>query len=1195
MSDLTPQNELNDFLQAELIHSLGAYRVAAERLDRLDARMLARQGVAGWQALFPPEVLARSSEYNDNLRTYLHKPAHLREDYSKIQAAARQTNGLTGPPRHPAPPRPDAEDVGHLKWVVDFYASSVVALMSADGSDLNSPTPHADRALGDCLAFIHDPQRGGGSGTGRLLSGRLERYQDRLRRACETIALEPRTDRAQEILQDDLSSDYKEALHRQVIGALIEAHMRMHRVEHLQSHSFGDKIDFCGAIDIQSDQNLQYSLVLNTFVYVVGRAAPWIFSEDGVEREYIQQNYPKCCESLTPTYPMWIGHQLSLLALYRRGYTWRLRGDIERAYKDFYKLKRFVRGLIGRQDRRVVKAPGAMNFLNGLHALADHHTGRLYRAQHAHTAALEHFRRAARSLDRLSDEEAREALRNARWRIHLMISQGKTNYEIGLFTRSLLCYVRAWKAFLELTDTESLAKANWDVIDGIIRWLTDIEEDPDLNKAELLRRFGPLVSQFEMLLSPAHLRLLAADIIMRIGHVLAILKLPEDDDESELHLEGGSYGDQAGGDSAVGCSPGSDGVKRIDHRLAYGCLLHARELDPASTLIAADILKIQHWSRDSRVACPLPSARSDGIDIRAQWPAGGGEFEEAARVVEYVLQGWLGASESSELERPSSDKQVARDLLASFLAHTDSSNVKLAQVYRYLMQVSRANESDTAHAPEAESDNNPMVEFVCMRRYSSFFPFLPRPSAFHALGGGYFLRVHDGAPFGIVIDPGPNFVDNLYRCGYCLDDVHMIIVTHDHADHIASLDSLLALLGYRAMLGVDTFTRKHRLVIVGNPSVVARYSFYNTPKRKDAVRVWSFETLYKATIGDTLPCKGDRKVLALPPRLRIEPVETVDHTDAAMHVSQGFLVRVGDAAILFTGDTGLSPSLGGPTPRARVAGVRSFRDALAEATIVVAHISSVPLPEIRRFAELSEPPGSMRKTTETFQAVWQELHRQSVPALAGGIVDDSPMPGVITPEPLPGHEAGSSGPPKRPQQREFLLRQLQFGFHSRIRGDSLAISPLAPYDQLRRPSERHLYLSGLLAIANIMAASDQGGLLLIGELREELGTFRTRIAAALNSMLFQRSPTQSPTRALTTDIGLRLRLTGGKVEILCTTCDLDNDLVDRERFHDPHTIREVCVKGEDEGIFYNCLAHDPQHQREQMWLERVERYNPLRS
>jgi hypothetical protein len=64
-----------------------------------------------------------------------------------------------------------------------------------------------------------------------------------------------------------------------------------------------------------------------------------------------------------------------------------------------------------------------------------------------------------------------------------------------------------------------------------------------------------------------------------------------------------------------------------------------------------------------------------------------------------------------------------------------------------------------------------------------------------------------------------------------------------------------------------------------------------------------------------------------------------------------------------------------------------------------------------------------------------------------------------------------------------------------------------------------------------------------------------------------------------------------QVKVLCTTCDLDNDLVDSERYRPLDDIWEVCVKGEDEGVFYNCGYHDPQSQPEPTWLQAVDRYD----
>jgi hypothetical protein len=123
-----------------------------------------------------------------------------------------------------------------------------------------------------------------------------------------------------------------------------------------------------------------------------------------------------------------------------------------------------------------------------------------------------------------------------------------------------------------------------------------------------------------------------------------------------------------------------------------------------------------------------------------------------------------------------------------------------------------------------------------------------------------------------------------------------------------------------------------------------------------------------------------------------------------------------------------------------------------------------------------------------------------------------------------------------------------------------------------------------------MAKRDRSeGLLVLGELREELGTFRTRISHQLNDRLFAKK--KGRLRAITADVGLKIHLEGGKMRVLCSTCDLDNDLIPVERLHKIDQIHEVCVKGEDEGIFYNCKTHDPAAQDEPRWLEAVERYD----
>jgi hypothetical protein len=173
-----------------------------------------------------------------------------------------------------------------------------------------------------------------------------------------------------------------------------------------------------------------------------------------------------------------------------------------------------------------------------------------------------------------------------------------------------------------------------------------------------------------------------------------------------------------------------------------------------------------------------------------------------------------------------------------------------------------------------------------------------------------------------------------------------------------------------------------------------------------------------------------------------------------------------------------------------------------------------------------------------------------------------------------------------------------------------------------RPPREHPYLKGTLSWAREYrrAREDTGatrGLFVLGELSEELGTARSKLAARIQETAYKidrdaPKDVRPEFSALTSDIGLhmfvvppRSRTEGraaaeqrrpparetGEPSVLCTICDLDTDRIADESYHAPTRITEVCVKGENEGIFYNCAHHDPGAQDEALFLERLERFD----
>ncbi|MHC4331634.1 MAG: tetratricopeptide repeat protein, partial [Planctomycetota bacterium] len=86
---------------------------------------------------------------------------------------------------------------------------------------------------------------------------------------------------------------------------------------------------------------------------------------------------------------------------------------------------------------------------------------------------------------------------------------------------------------------------------------------------------------------------------------------------------------------------------------------------------------------------------------------------------------------------------------------------------------------------------------VVLRDWNSFSPILRQelrdqdgPGPNERLGGGYFLVWKE---HGIVIDPGVNFVTQLYRKGLSIGDVDTVIITHCHLDHTRDVESLVDL------------------------------------------------------------------------------------------------------------------------------------------------------------------------------------------------------------------------------------------------------------------------------------------------------------------------------------------------------------------------------------------------------------------
>lgn len=103
-----------------------------------------------------------------------------------------------------------------------------------------------------------------------------------------------------------------------------------------------------------------------------------------------------------------------------------------------------------------------------------------------------------------------------------------------------------------------------------------------------------------------------------------------------------------------------------------------------------------------------------------------------------------------------------------------------SQFYYYL--------STYRNVKEYRKINNTLI---CLKGFSSTTPTIYSATFKNACtGGGIYLNI---GGYGIVIDPGIGFVDSMHKQGIFIEDINAVIITHNHLDHNADLNTISAL------------------------------------------------------------------------------------------------------------------------------------------------------------------------------------------------------------------------------------------------------------------------------------------------------------------------------------------------------------------------------------------------------------------
>lgn len=429
-------------------------------------------------------------------------------------------------------------------------------------------------------------------------------------------------------------------------------------------------------------------------------------------------------------------------------------------------------------------------------------------------------------------------------------------------------------------------------------------------------------------------------------------------------------------------------------------------------------------------------------------------------------------------------------------------------------------------------DKENINKLLILKRWNSFTPAIPRPIDFsrhsggtysHGInrfpGGGYFLIWNKK---GIVIDPGFDFIRNLYSAGYTVADVNAIFVTHSHIDHVNDFFSLLTLIYERKDIQKIKNTEDPDNKIDLFLSLGALNSFlpWISAQTKETVNhIYSLPRSSK--INDSSKCMLHLKDY----HLKVEVIPAIHNEILSDDWAVGLkfyltMENEKDFVIGITSDTSFYDTL---------------FDEYKESDILITHLGDINFKELIEFSGIDLQPQLFLDCVQTSSDP-KELYRLKELAVSLGV-------------------------------KSCKLRDVT---------DIHGVYKLILEPQMNDPSDRqnHLGFKGINSLAKKMTSlsSEKGSsrIFIITEFPEYLGSFRKRIAESLNKYFNAK-------HCFTGDINLQIMIDCENdqklCKVLCNKCARDNDILPSEAFHKMSDIQETCVKASDECIVYYCKEH----------------------
>jgi tetratricopeptide (TPR) repeat protein len=161
-----------------------------------------------------------------------------------------------------------------------------------------------------------------------------------------------------------------------------------------------------------------------------------------------------------------------------------------------------------------------------------------------------------------------------------------------------------------------------------------------------------------------------------------------------------------------------------------------------------------------------------------------GKFDEAQKEREKLY-----LEKKEEIDKSTIPEEERKEKILEIDAQKEVIN-ELKDKYKDILDAKEQYEKTLANSLKPR--DNPLHNnfFLVLRRWNSYTPVIPTSTESN-VGGGYFLYWKGK---GIVIDPGFDFVDNLFDKGLRICDIDAVIITHSHVDHCSDFESILTLL-----------------------------------------------------------------------------------------------------------------------------------------------------------------------------------------------------------------------------------------------------------------------------------------------------------------------------------------------------------------------------------------------------------------